>query len=70
MDAGITFPKWMAFTIPCSLINMTIAWFWLQFCWLGFRTTIKNFCGKGSAGASEDVKEVLNDEYKKLGKMR
>lgn len=39
-DPGITFPKWMAFVIPISIICMALAWVWLQICWLGLR------CGK------------------------
>lgn len=34
---GLNFATWMAFNIPGALINLFLAWLWIQLLFIGFR---------------------------------
>ncbi|GFR73054.1 solute carrier family 13 member 5 [Elysia marginata] len=65
----VNFGSWLAFGVPMSLMVVVICWFWLQIAFLG-RRGILGCCfrgGRQDEETSRRVKQVIKDEYHKLG---
>ncbi len=60
---GISFTTYMGFNIPPLIVNITIAWLFLVFKYIGFKKLCKGY----KKANSDKVREYLRDEYKKLG---
>lgn len=61
-STGLNFATWMAFNIPGMLINLLLAWLWIQLLFIGFRRVADN-------GRDKEVKQLLRNKYKDLGPM-
>ncbi|KAH9525552.1 hypothetical protein Btru_001683 [Bulinus truncatus] len=65
----VTFGNWMAFGIPLSLLLMAIGWGLLLLLFLSCRNTCDKCFDKGKEDSCKAarVKQILKDEYSKLG---
>ncbi|CAL1541200.1 unnamed protein product [Lymnaea stagnalis] len=68
LNNPVTFGNWMAFGIPLSLLTLFVCWAWLLIAFLRCRGA----CGccsatKHDAGQAKRIKQVIRDEYAKLG---
>lgn len=65
-ESSLTFTSWLAFGIPTSFVIMLLAWLWLQTFYL--RCSIwTSVCRKGTESATSRIKQVIKEQYKKLG---
>lgn len=65
-ESRLTFTSWLGFGVPTSLVIMLLAWLWLQTFYL--RCSIwTSICRKGAENATSRIKEVIREQYKKLG---
>ncbi|KAH9525647.1 hypothetical protein Btru_001952 [Bulinus truncatus] len=64
----ITYGSWMAYGLPLSVVILIVCWCWLQIAFLRCRGAC-SCCSrhKGDAKRSERIKQVIRDEYNKLG---
>ncbi|KAI8739249.1 solute carrier family 13 member 5 [Biomphalaria glabrata] len=66
----VTFGAWMAFGIPLSVVILIVCWCWLQIAFLRCRGACRCCLrGKQDTHRSERIKNVIRDEYTKLGPM-
>ncbi|XP_060942101.1 solute carrier family 13 member 2-like [Limanda limanda] len=65
----INFASWFAFSFPNMVLMLVISWIWLQFMFLGFNLKESFGCGVKS-GRDQEAREVMREEYLKLGRIR
>ncbi|KAK2714267.1 Na(+)/citrate cotransporter-like isoform X2 [Artemia franciscana] len=59
----INFASWMAFNVPSCIINIIVAWLWLQLMYLGFKSDKNTNTEETKARASATIK----NKYEELG---
>ncbi|XP_062261977.1 solute carrier family 13 member 2-like [Platichthys flesus] len=65
----INFASWFAFSFPNMVLMLVFSWIWLQFMFLGFNLKQSFGCGMKS-GRDQEAREVMREEYLKLGRIR
>uniref|UniRef100_A0A667YRY4 Solute carrier family 13 member 5a n=1 Tax=Myripristis murdjan TaxID=586833 RepID=A0A667YRY4_9TELE len=63
----INFASWFAFAFPTMLLMLTLAWFWLQFLYIGCKRTWG--CGAAKSQKEQAAYDVIRDELRRLGPM-
>ncbi|XP_046386160.1 solute carrier family 13 member 5 isoform X1 [Ischnura elegans] len=63
---GLNFATWMIFNVPGMLINIFIAWVWLQ---ILFMRLFRGGIQAGGPEASKKIKEMIHNKYEQLGPM-
>ncbi|XP_065337295.1 Na(+)/citrate cotransporter [Cloeon dipterum] len=62
---GLNFATWMIFNVPMMLLNILMAWIWLQVMYMGL-------CRKNNSSNpdnSKSVRQLIASKYKELGPM-
>lgn len=65
-STGLTFASWMAFAIPAMLVNLFLAWFWLQRL---MRWYPEGRDSKRSPEQERRAMQVIRQRYGELGRM-
>ncbi|NXX90479.1 S13A1 protein, partial [Centropus bengalensis] len=65
----INFGSWFILSIPITVIILVLSWVWLQWLFLGFDFKNMFKCGKKKTSREEASAQVIQEEYKKLGRM-
>ncbi|KAG8224335.1 hypothetical protein J437_LFUL004291 [Ladona fulva] len=63
---GVNFATWMIFNVPGMLINILIAWVWLQILYMRL---FRGGMDTGGPEAAKKVKQLIQDKYDELGPM-
>lgn len=58
---GVNFASWMAFNVPGMIINVLVAWLWLQFLYIGFRKD------PNAEARESQVRKMIRQRYADLG---
>ncbi|XP_061406338.1 solute carrier family 13 member 1-like isoform X2 [Lethenteron reissneri] len=61
----INFGSWMAFALPCAIIFVFIAWFWIAWMFVGFQDLFS--CKKKRTSNEKRAEKLIRREYEKLG---
>lgn len=64
----ISFTDWLWFALPNALICVLVAWVWLQFYFLGYRTLFS--CCYTYEAVEDRAGEVIREQYEALGPMK
>uniref|UniRef100_UPI0037E756C1 Na(+)/citrate cotransporter-like isoform X2 n=1 Tax=Semicossyphus pulcher TaxID=241346 RepID=UPI0037E756C1 len=65
----INFASWFAFAFPTMVLTLTLAWFWLQFLYIGCNLRRTWGCGAAQSEKERAAYEVIRDEHRRLGPM-
>ncbi|XP_060941223.1 Na(+)/citrate cotransporter-like [Limanda limanda] len=65
----INFASWFVFAFPTMLLMLTLAWFWLQFLYVGCNLRETWGCGAVRSEKERAAYDVMKDEHRRLGPM-
>ncbi|XP_076605756.1 solute carrier family 13 member 5a [Chaetodon auriga] len=65
----INFASWFAFAFPTMVLMLTLAWFWLQFLYIGCNLRRTWGCGAAQSEKERAAYEVIREEHRRLGPM-
>ncbi|XP_028277577.1 solute carrier family 13 member 5-like [Parambassis ranga] len=65
----INFASWFAFAFPTMVLMLTLAWFWLQFLYVGCNLRKTWGCGAAQSENERAAYEVIREEHCRLGPM-
>uniref|UniRef100_A0A672FX17 Solute carrier family 13 member 5a n=1 Tax=Salarias fasciatus TaxID=181472 RepID=A0A672FX17_SALFA len=65
----INFASWFAFSFPTMLLTLTLAWFWLQFLYVGCNLRRTWGCGSAQSQKERAAYDLIREEHGRLGAM-